>query len=174
MKNWIIGVVLVGLIGYFFLPNILQIAGYKTTRVMVYNGSTTAVQYTLNGENLELAPGEAQVYRSSRLTNRLTQKNGNDAFKATFGPGQHFINLGDSPLRLMERYYRWEEDKQAFFPYPIENPVDRLLYDASLGKGLHTLDDCWDCCLLLPPEERPYRYLTSENKDRRFIMSSRL
>ncbi len=174
MKKWIIGIVLIGLAGYFFLPNILQVAGYKTTRVMVYNGTLTAVQYNLNGEDLELAPGEVQVYRSSRFTNKLIHNNGTDTFKATFGPGQHFINLGDSPLRLMERLYRWEEDKQAFFPYPIENPVDRLLYDASLGKGLHTLDNCWDCCLLLPPDDRPYRYLTPENKDRRFILSSRM
>jgi len=174
MKKWIIGILLIGLASYFFLPNILQIAGYKTTRVMVYNGSETAVQYTLNGEDLELAPGEAQVYRSCRLTNRLTHNNGSDTFKATFGPGQHFINLGDNPLHLMERFYRWEEDRQDFFPYAIDNPKDRLLYDASLGKGLHTLDNCWDCCLLLPPDERPYRYLTPENKERRFILSSRM
>lgn len=174
MKKWIIGLVLIALLGYLFLPNILQIAGYKTTRVMVYNGSTVAAQYTLNGAALELAPGEAQVYRSSRLTNRLIQKNGNDTFEVTFGPGQHFINLGDNPLHLMERFFRWEEDRQDFFPYAIENPKDRLLYDASLGKGLHTLDNCWDCCLLLPPNERPYRYLNKENKDRRFILSSRM
>ncbi len=174
MKKWIIGIVLIGFAGYFLFPNILQLTGYKTTRVMVYNGNSTAANYRLNGQELTLESGEAQVYRSSRFTNQLVYKNGDDTFNATFGPGQHFVNLGEGPLHLTERYYRWEEDKQAFFPYVIENPKDRLLYDAVLNKGLHTLDNCWDCCLLLPPGERPYRYLTRENKDRRIIVSSRM
>lgn len=174
MKKWIIGLLAFALVIYFALPTLMGLAGYKTTRIMVYNGSTNQAQYRLNGTEMELAAGEAQVFRSSRLTNRLVHKNGEDRFKATFGPGQHFINLGEAPLHLLERFYRWEEDKQEFFPYAVEKPADRLLYDAVLGKGLHTLDNCWDCCLLLPPNERPYRYLTPENKDRRIIVSSRM
>ena len=174
MKKWIIGTLAAALCLYLLTPTFLHLAGYKTTRVMVYNGTTAAANFTLNGKALELAPGAAEVYRSSRLTNRLRYVESTDEPRLTFGPGQHFVNLGDARLRLLERYYRWEEDQNAFFPYAVDQPRDRLLYDAVLGKGLYTLDTCWDCLLLLPPNDRPYRYLTPENKDRRIFVSSRM
>lgn len=173
MKKWIIALLVLTLAIYLLFPTFLQWAGYRTTRVMIYNGSTSIVNYTLNGEELELAPATAEVYRSSRFTNKLKHHDGQNEFSATFGPGQHFINLGTAKLHLREQYYRWDDEKGAFSPYPVENPKDRLLYNASLGKGLHTLDTCWDCWLLLPPDERPYRYLSTENKDRRIMVSSR-
>jgi hypothetical protein len=174
MKKWIIALLVLTLAIYLLFPSVLHWTGYRTTRVMIYNGSTSLAKYTLNGEELELAPASAEVYRSSRFTNELRHHSGQDDLTVTFGPGQHLINLGTAKLHLRELYYRWDNKKGAFSPHPVERPKDRLLYDASLGKGLHTLDTCWDCWLLLPPDERPYRYLTPENKDRRIMVSSKM
>jgi hypothetical protein len=172
MKKWIIGLVVVAGAGYLLLPVALQFLGVFTTRMLVYNGNETEAYYQINGSELRLAPGTATVLRSSSFRNNLHFEQDGHLLDARFGTGQYVINLGAAKILIQEKYFPWDPAKGAFEPYPKE-PKDILLYEGSLGQGVHILDNCWDCCLLLPPNDRPYRLLTPENKDKRFFISHR-
>ena len=171
MKKWLLGLVILALIGYFSRSLILKIVGITTTQVLVYNGNETLVDYSFNGKEMQLKPGEAKVFRTSQFTNNIISDQGSDQLNFTFGPGQHFINLGTNILHIYEEYYRWLPSIQRFELAP-SRPINRLLYDADHGQGLYTIDNCWDCCLLLKPNDRPYGYLKTENKGKRLILSS--
>ncbi|PSR10730.1 MAG: hypothetical protein DA408_09000 [Bacteroidetes bacterium] len=172
MKQWIIGLLLVAVVGYFLSPVVLQFLGVFTTRMLVYNGNETEAHYQINGTALRLAPGTATVLRSSRLRNNLHFEQGEHLLDARFGAGQYVINLGAAKILVQEKYFPWDPAQDTFEAYP-KVPKDILLYEGSLGQGVHIIDNCWDCCLLLPPNDRPYRLLTPENKDKRFFTSSR-
>lgn len=171
MKKWMIGLLMLAIGIYLATPQVMYWMGIRTTRVMVFNGNESTARYTFNGNDLALAAGEAQVFQTSRFNNKIKFDQGDDRLRITFGPGQHFVNLGERELRIYEQYYHWNEQTQKFNDYPTQ-PINRLLYDAAHGRGLTTLDNCWDCCLLLPPHERAYRFLKPANKDKRMILSS--
>jgi len=171
MKKWLFGLIALALIGYFTRSLLLKAVGITTTQVLVYNGNETTVDYSFNGKAMQLAPGEAKVFRTSQFSNKIISDQGNDQLALSFGAGQHFVNLGSNSLHIYEEYYRWIPESERFDPNPSK-PLNRLLYDADHGQGLHTIDNCWDCCLLLKPNDRPYGYLKQEYKDKRLILSS--
>lgn len=173
MKKWIAIALGAILMTYLLIPVALSALGIRTTQAMIYNGNNADVVCSINGKDVELGPGEAIVARTSRFSNKVILDHGADHFEATFGPGQHFVNLGPARLRLYEQYYPWDE-QAGKFSTQARTPTDRLLYDRVFDQGAYVLDNCWDCCLLLRPNERPYGYFKPENKDRRFILSSRM
>ncbi|MEM1214671.1 MAG: hypothetical protein AAGJ82_03230 [Bacteroidota bacterium] len=173
MKKLIFSLLVLLVIGFLAGPALLRAVGIYTTRVMVYNGNSTAATFELNGAERTLAPGEAQVYRSSVFSNHLTcQTEKADGLDLRFGRGQHVVNLGPRSLQVREVYYPFDEEKQAFTPYEI-TPKDRLLLDTRFASDVRTLATCWDCCILLPPGDRPYRFLKPEYKDKRIFVSNR-
>ncbi|MEL6655827.1 MAG: hypothetical protein AAFY48_22040 [Bacteroidota bacterium] len=173
MKKWIAIALGAALVIYLLLPTIFSLLGIRTTQVLIYNGNNANVECQFNGSTIPLGPGEARVVKTSRYSSAVVMDLGSDHFEATFGPGQYFVNLGSARLHLMEKYYPWDTEKGKFETQPKE-PRDRLLFDRVLEYGLYQLDNCWDCCVLMGPTERPYGYLKPENKDKRFILSSRM
>ncbi|MEM9930590.1 MAG: hypothetical protein AAF840_12270 [Bacteroidota bacterium] len=172
-KKWLWLIPLLAVVGWLARPLILNLFGINTTRVLVYNGSQEDAAFSLNGRSATLEPAQALVFKSSRFTNRLVHEHGEHETVITFKTGQYIINLGDAPLRVMEKYFPWNEEADKFVPYAKE-PRDMLLFNQFLEKGITPIDDCWDCCILLPPRERPYRHLTPANKGKRFFVSSLL
>ncbi len=173
MKKWIAIALGAILTVYLLIPVVLGALGIRTTQAMIYNGNNAEVVCSFNGKNIKLGPGEATVLKTSRLSNRVKMDLGSDHFEATFGPGQHFVNLGPARLRLFEQYYPWDEEAGEFIT-KARTPPNQLLYDRVFDQGAFVLDNCWDCTVLLKPNERPYRYFKAENKERRFILSSRM
>jgi hypothetical protein len=171
MKKWILGLLLFVLALYLLMPGILDLAGLHSSRFLLYNGHNDKVKLEINGTELEFIPGQSLVLRSSRFRNTLRYQLDGKEYVLKFGSGQHIVNMGTAPLHVQEVYYYWDENKQAFFPRDSK-PHNRLLLDADIGQGVQTLDNCWDCCLILPPGERPYKYLIPENKDKRFFVCS--
>lgn len=173
MKKWI-GISLGAILAiYLLMPVFFRILGINTTQALIYNGNNATVTCTINGTDVSFEPGEARVVKTSRRSNRVVLNQGADHFEATFGTGQHFVNLGPARLHLYEQYYPWDEEAGEFITKARESK-DRLLYDRVFDQGAFVLDNCWDCCILLQPNERPYRYFKPENKDKRFILSSRM
>ncbi len=173
MKKWI-AIVLGGALGiYLLLPTIFSLLGIRTTQVLIYNGNNAHVECTFNGSTIALGPGEGRVVKTSRYSSRVIMDLESDHFEEKFGPGQYFVNLGPARLHLIEKYYPWDAERGKFETQPKE-VRDRLLFDRVLEKGLFQLDNCWDCCVLMGPTERPYGYFKPENKDKRFILSSRM
>lgn len=171
MKKWLLILALSAIGIYLLLPTVFNLAGVHTARVMLYNGHQGQVAFQLNGAELTLASGQVLVLRSSRFRNTVRYDLDGQRYKMNFGAGQHIVNLGDAPLHVQEVYYYWDETKQEFFPHD-SRPNDRLLLDNDVRQGVQTLDNCWDCCLLLPPGERPYKYLVPANKDKRIFVAS--
>ena len=174
MKKWILIVLVAALAIYLLLPRIFSLMGIRTTQALIYNGNKSPVECRFNGNSFELESGEGRVVKTSRYSSSVVMDLGSDHFEATFGPGQYFINLGEVNLHVYEKYYKWDESRGRFQTQPSKSPPDRLLFDQNLGAGLHMLDNCWDCCVLLAPHERPYGYFKPENKDKRFIHSSNM
>ena len=137
---------------------------------MLYNGNNADLKVNINGTKLEFTPGQTLVLRSSRFRNKLRYELDGKEYLLKFGTGQHIVNMGKSSLHIKEVYYHWDEVKQAFFPHDSK-PNNRLLLDTNVGEGVYTLDNCWDCCLILSLGERPYKYLVPANKDKRFFVS---
>ena len=173
MKKWILIAFAATIIIYLLIPVVFSVLGIRTAQALIYNGNNATITCTFNGKEIELNAGEATVVQTSRLSNHIVLDQGADHFEATFGPGQHFVNLGPARLRLYEQYYPWDAAAGEFITKARETP-NRLLYDRVFDQGAYVLDNCWDCCVLLRPNERPYRYFKPENKDKRFILSSRM
>ena len=173
MKKWIAIVVAAALAIYLSLPLLMNLLGIYTTQAMIFNGNNAVVSCRYNGQEIELQPGQAIVAKSSKKNNQIEILEGTEGFEETFGPGQYFINLGDARLHLYEQFFPWDEEQGIFLTQSRIKP-DHLLYDRTLAKGVHIVDVCWDCCVMLPPNERPYGYLKAENKDKKFILSSRM
>lgn len=171
MKKWLWGLVITLVSLYFLAPGILDLMGLHSSRFLLYNGHNEKLSFVINGTDLEFVPGQTLVLRSSRFRNKLSYEIGGEKYVLKFGTGQHIVNMGESKLHVQEVYYYWDENKQEFFTRDSA-PRNRLLLDTDVGQGVYTLDNCWDCCLILPPGERPYKYLIPENKDKRFFVCS--
>ena len=150
---------------------LLHALGLTTTQLLVFNSYEESVTYYFNGQTRELAGGQAEVLSTSHWRTNLQFEGPDYRIKARLKPGQYALRLGDHyPLHLQERNYAWNDTEQRFEAWEARDP-DRLLFDEWLPQGLTALDNCWDCCLLLPPGERPYAYLKPANKDKRLFLS---
>ncbi len=171
LKKVAIALVIIAAIAYWATPYVIQSQGKITTRILVYNGNDEAATYKFNGTSRELQPGETDVLVTSRLRNRVRFDHPERPFKARFRTGQFIVNLGHYPIRVEEVRFAWDEATQEFQPWKIERR-DQLLYQSEVAAGsILALDNCWDCCLILPPGERPFKYLTKENADRRMFLT---
>ncbi|MEZ4984648.1 MAG: hypothetical protein R2795_06385 [Saprospiraceae bacterium] len=75
----------------------------QRANIMLFNGYTAPVAVVCNGDTYELAAGAALVVASQQATNEVSLQQGDNLQQYTFGEGQHVINLGTTPLQLIEK-----------------------------------------------------------------------